>query len=112
MSTAGRADRDDVDVRIGEHFFQVVISLAADLVSEPVGRRGECVVAGNDLRAADLFNGLCMKPRNHAAADDGETSFRQVFLLSLSEEPRNTQNTRRGLLRNFVFSCLSCFSWL
>ena len=39
VHAAGRADRDDIDRRIGQHLVQVVIDLAADLGAELVGRR-------------------------------------------------------------------------
>ena len=59
--------------RVGQHGLQVVIRLAAGAGGQAVGRGGHGVVAGHELRPADVGDRPGVKVGDHPAADDSET---------------------------------------
>ena len=77
---AGRADRDHVDRRIGQHGFQVVVGLAAGGLGQLVGRRRNRVVAGHELRPANVADRPGVKIGDHSAADNAKTDRHDVVL--------------------------------
>ncbi len=59
-------------VRIGQHVVQVVIGAAALRGGKPIGGGRHRVVAGHELRAANVADGPGVKVGDHAAADDSK----------------------------------------
>ncbi len=73
VGAAGRADRHDVHVGIGEHLVQFVIGAATGRRRQPVGRRGKRIEARDEFRPAHVVDRLGMKVCNHAATDNAES---------------------------------------
>ena len=73
MSTAWRADRDHVDLGIGQHIIQIGISYSLKLRSKPLGRLNPIIKTRDKFRPANLLNRLGVKMRYHSTTDDSKT---------------------------------------
>ena len=72
VGAAGRGDRDNVDGRIGEHVGKPVIAAALLLGRKPIGRLRHGVVAGDELRPAEIGDRPCVEIRNHSTTDNSK----------------------------------------
>ena len=73
VGAARCADRDDPNGRVSQHVLQVVVHPTPGVLAELVRSRTETVKTPHDFSAADVFDGLRVKPRNHPTADDPES---------------------------------------
>src|SRR3712207_2768536 len=75
MSAAGSANRYDVDLGVGQHFVQVVISAAAVLFGKLVGRLRPPVVASDKPGILEIADRAGVEIRDHATPNDAETEY-------------------------------------
>ena len=79
VRAARRADCDNVDRRVGQHLFQILIRGRVVLLGEPFGRQRELVVTADQF-ASGRFDCFGVEPCDHAAADNPKSHFFHVDL--------------------------------